>query len=305
MPYFPQRAFFRAIESELPENTSLIQWTADHLDLSYASAQRRVSGDKELSAGELIQLTMLVPTAAQRVLEAYPLRDSSLITDNSFSSKDDFLVYLRNIRDLFKGALASGDALLQYVAYDFPIFLFLPHSLMLEYKFAFWSNRLRDGLEELPPETYILAREIYSIYLQMDSEELWNPAAINIQLRQLDLNLESGLLNEGQYQNLKDYLFRVLKEQHNWAREEKKSAGGAYKLYSHTDITITNGALLSFGNTKQMMGAYAHVKFFSSRSLSHISGFLEDWDFHIRMAKQVTHASPGMLKEWENDSLAV
>lgn len=304
MSYFPQRAFFKAIEAELPENTSLIQWTADHLDLSYASAQRRVSGDKELSAGELIQLTMLVPIAAQRVLEAYPLRDSSLITDNTFSSKDDFLVYLRNIRDLFKRALESGDALLRYVAYDIPIFLFLPNSLMLDYKFAFWSNRLRDGLEALPPETYLIAREIHSIYQQMNSEELWNPQALAIQMRQLDLNLETGLLNEGQYQNLKDYLHRLLKEQHGWARSEKKAEGGAYRLYSHTDITITNGALLTFGTTQQMMGAYAHVKFFSSQSSSHINGFKEDWDFHIRMAKQVTHSSPGNLKEWEKASLS-
>ncbi len=302
MPYFPQRAFFKAIEAELPEKSSLIQWTADHLDVSYASAQRRVSGDKELSAGELIQLTMLVPIAAQRVLEAYPLRDSSLITDNSFSSKEDFLQYLRNIKSLFQKAFDSGDAFLQYVAYDFPIFLFLPNSLMLEYKFAFWSNRLRDGLEPLPPEAYIIARDIYSIYQKMNSEELWNPGALRIQIRQLDLNLESGLLNQGQYAGLRSFLQRIQKEQYAWARAEKKQGGGAYRLYSHEDITITNGALLSFGSTQQMMGAYAHVKFFSSQSQAHIKGYQEDWSTHLRLARQVTHGAPGLIKEWEEAS---
>ncbi|QNR24297.1 hypothetical protein [Croceimicrobium hydrocarbonivorans] len=302
MSYFPQRAFFRAIEAELPEKTSLIQWTADHLDLSYASAQRRVSGEKELSAGELVQLTMLMPVAAQRVLEAYPLRDSSLITDNTFNSKEDFVQYLRNIRSLFQNALKSGDALLQYVAYDIPIFLFLANSRMLEYKFAFWSNRLRDGLEELPPEAYVLSRDIYSIYQQMDSEELWNPKARHIQLRQLELNLESGLLNEGQYAELKGFINRIQEQQYQWAKAEQKEGGGAYRLYSYEDITITNGALLSFGNVQQMMGAYAHVKFFSSRATTHIEGFKQDWNAHIRAAQMVTHGPPGLLKQWQEQT---
>ena len=302
---FAQSKFIAILRQNISEPDQLNQYLQDNLNLNYQAARRRISGDAALSLDELSTLMHLCPAIIGPTLGLLGIKD--LLTTNlyCFTNEDEFMQYLQKIRTMMSEAVASGEAKLRYVARDLPLYLYLRDEVMLNYKFGYWTNTLSgDQFPVLRANTHRVARELYDLFLSIDSEELWRTGLVKEHNHQLLHAFEAGYINEARYLQLQSATASILSRAGSWTRTECKSTG-TYCLRHVNPLTMYNGGYLCTKTNEQIFGAFSRAQFLASTDPITIRIFNSDFEYHWKVAQPVTHASPSHLNTWLQTELAV
>lgn len=280
MSYFQQISFLRFVEAELPTDYTLHHFLMDFFDISRSAAYARIMGERDLRSEEIAKLSAEFPQALEKFF-AQPknLGDYALSQTSQFSDEEELWVYLDRIRSLFQRAV-EAEAVLYYTALDYPLFYFLADPDLLNYKFAFWTNRiLESGIQPLRPNTQRLAREIYDLYRQCSSEEIWSARMVERQEEQVQVMADLALITEVQARTLN----RAFAAVHNQVKQDLKSKGRgdsvSFQVYQAPYSTLCNGGVLVFPQGESIyMGAFSTAQFIRSCSQQVVRKFREDFE---------------------------
>jgi hypothetical protein len=263
----PQQVFVDRLNAALPPGQSLAPVLSDLLEVSMDSAYRRINGKTAFSLAESLKV------ANEFRISLDGLRDPSQQNAHvSFQdlqpSLDSFEEYLDGLIQNLSQLKASPDTLLYYSCLDIPIFLNLSSPVTAAFKMYYWMHSILE-VEELQstvfepgiiPDRFIeKGRQVFEIYSQINSIELWTTNTLSSTLRQIEYYSNSGYIRSAAvkaeiYDDLKHIIDRVnlMAERGTKIldRVPEESEKNNYKLYE-SDIELTgNGALGVIGDYK-------------------------------------------------------
>lgn len=197
--------FIKRIKDVIPPNHSLVDELADVLAISTDSAYRRIRGETSLTIDEVsklcshykISFDVFGGNLAGSVTFNYHLLGNETL---------NFVNYLQNIRDdLKKIKQASDKKEIIFAAEDLPIFHHFRYPALSAFKLFYWKKSILNSPEldnqrfspdVVSDEVLAVVTDIYRLYLDVPSIEIWTDDTLNSTLKQVQYYWESGLFTD-------------------------------------------------------------------------------------------------------------
>lgn len=259
--------FISRIREVIPPSHSLVDELADTLGISNDSAYRRIRGETSLTIDEVSKLC----TRYKLSFDVFGDNLGGTVTFNYHHLENDvvrFETYLRNIRDDLKKIRATEKKELIFAAEDVPIFHHFSFPLLSAFKLFYWNKSILNApsLEGkkfdpalIPQELIALGDEIYSLYQNVPSVEIWTDDTLNSTLKQIEYYMESGLfLDKAQALSVCDQVAAMVAGIQRQAEHSVKFSGENpppglepnYTLYNSELMVGNNCILVTMGSTK-------------------------------------------------------
>ena len=196
-------------EVKKKSNDKLVDVLVESLAISSDSAYRRIRLEKIFTLDELIRLSNtfsisidrhITSTSSDSVLFSFPYKSSQFNMEEYFSK---ILAHLKQVKD------ANG--VLYYSAKDIPIFHFFQDKKLLAFKLHYWLNTMNNtshgvnsefSYDFVPASLAKLTKQIYAIYCQINTHEIWNYETLTRTSTQITYYYELGILTEKQANDL-------------------------------------------------------------------------------------------------------
>lgn len=195
-----QSLFIQAMKQASAQQMNLADELSDVLQISADSAYRRLRGETAFSLNEAatlcqhfgIPLESLISSNAQSVMfnTAIPLQDPG-----------GFTQYLQGLGQGIAQVADGPSAEIVYAGEDLPVFYSLMLPSLARFKMCYWSKSIlnipdmqRKRVEEveLPEEWKQISTKIKSLFLKVNSIEIWNQDTLKSTLEQFRYYWESG-----------------------------------------------------------------------------------------------------------------
>jgi hypothetical protein len=255
-----QVLFLQKIKSALPAAISLADELADILGVSSDSAYRRIRGTTALTLEEVITLS----THFKISLDSFLNFSTGMVTfnyaviDNKIES---FKGFLEKQRDDLKKIVATENSHITYACEDIPVFHNYRYPKLASFKIFYWLKSIMNveelegqkfSQELIPQELKDIGENIYKLYSQVPSTEIWTDTTIQSTIKQIEFYWESGIFETKESalevcEELKKELTDIEKQ----ASLGKKTGNGKdlgreisdYQLY-FSEIEMTNNCVL-------------------------------------------------------------
>ncbi|MBI3511455.1 MAG: hypothetical protein HY064_12390 [Bacteroidetes bacterium] len=199
-----QSQFIKKLKETVSSNTSLVDEMADLLSVSTDSAYRRIRGETALTIDEVTKLCTHYRIPFDFV--GKPEKSfGSTVTFHYHHLSDDlenFRGYLMNILNDMKRIKAADQKEIIFSGVDIPIFHHFGFLNLSAFKLFYWTKSILNvsqyegkkfDITAIPTELKDFIAEIYSLYLEIPSIEIWSEDTINSTLKQVEYYWESGL----------------------------------------------------------------------------------------------------------------
>lgn len=276
-----QLQFLNRIREMIPENHAFVDELSDVMNLSTDSIYRRLRGETALSIDEVALLcrhykisfdTFAHPNA--QVNFQYHLLKNPL----------DFKLYLQDIRDDMQRIASAPNKQIVYAAIDIPIFHHFAYPELGAFKMFYWLKaivnlpQLEDSKFDpkvVNEEMATLGKEIYELYCQIPSVEIWTADTVNSLVKQIEFFWESG-----NFQKNEDAILiceQAIEELNHIERQAaisskkvngESSEASRYLLYE-SDIEIGNNCILT--QKSEELAVYLSVHTFNKMLTRHPS----------------------------------
>lgn len=262
-----QTNFIARIREVIPPSHSLVDELADVLNISNDSAYRRIRGETSLTIDDVSKLC----THYKLAFDVFGSNMGGSVTFNYHHLENDvskFETYLRNIRDDLKKIKHVEKKELIFAAEDVPVFHHFRHPLLSAFKLFYWNKSILNTPELegkkfdpsfVPPALPELVREIYSLYVEIPSVEIWSADTMNSTFKQIEYYVESGLFTS------KEQALAVCKDVETMITDIQKQAENSckfigenpppghennYTLYNSELMIGNNCILVTMGGSK-------------------------------------------------------
>jgi transcriptional regulator with XRE-family HTH domain len=238
---------------------------AEVLQVSPDSVYRRLRGETALTVDELLKICrhyhlspdVLTQTESGVVNFQYQL----------LQSQEDFFQYFCSFRDQLRQLAKAGkQAQVIYAADDVPIFHHFQFPEHAAFKMYFWMKSVLNiqslagkkfTPDMLPAPLLAVGREVYDLYCQVPSIEIWTEESANSTLNQILYCWESGL-----FEHHRDAA-KIVEQTHQLVEQVEQQAevssklsgarnGGDFSMY-HAEIQIGNNIVLVKAGPQQMV----------------------------------------------------
>lgn len=195
-----QALFIQAMKKAFTQQMNLADELSDVLQISADSAYRRLRGETAFSLNEAaalcqhfgIPLESLISSSTQSVMfnTAIPLQDPG-----------GFTQYLQGLGQGIAQVAGGPAAQIVYAGEDLPVFYSLMLPSLARFKMCYWSKSIlnipdmqRKKVEEveLPEEWKQISAKIKTLFLKVNSVEIWNQDTLKSTLEQFRYYWESG-----------------------------------------------------------------------------------------------------------------
>lgn len=267
-----QKSFFERIrQKHQSEDENLARELTKLLNLSEASAYRRINGQTPLTFDELQQLTNYYRISIDEFFAFAELEGKPHLAFSWQSGFDQEHAYRGFLTWLLNDLEQTHDQKTRIIfhAKDFPVFFNFVFPEIGEFKSFFWQKTLmrvegfkykKYACEHLPSDNLDLGQRIFRRYSELDSMELWNDEVLTSILKQISYCHEVGYMSTKQdtiilLQKLKELvcLWRDMAEEgkkHVPARPGE--GGGKFELYQNEIILGDNSILLEQGHDRRI-----------------------------------------------------
>lgn len=255
-----QKQFLRKIEDVIPSSSSLVTELSDILEISSDSAYRRLRGETLLTIDEITKLCRQFRVS----FDAFDIPDSGSVTfqyTRMNSEEVNFEAFLQSIFIDLKKILASKEKQIIYACEDIPVFQNYNFPEVAAFKIFYWMKSIMNvpamekekfDITMVQDNLKIVAKQIYDIYSQVPSIEVWTDTTVHSTLKQILFYWESGM-----FKSAEDALavcialrreLETIQEQAEAGKkflngDKNQGFGGDYVVY-HSDIEITNNCVL-------------------------------------------------------------
>ncbi|WP_299455062.1 hypothetical protein [uncultured Microscilla sp.] len=264
-----QQRFLQKLKAIIPSNYSLVDELADLLQISTDSAYRRIRGETAVSMDEVVRLCQhyKIPLGLLGADQTDGVTfNYKLVSDHTESFKE-YLTKL--LADLQKIRSAHPKQVI-YAAADVPLFHHFNYPEQAAFKFFYWLNSVSNlpTLEGksftpsvIPAELIALGKQVYDVYCDIPSIEIWTEESANSTIKQIDYYWEAGLFEQQAdavlvVEQLAEMLHSIqtMAKQRNKnlanPANSKKNEKENFLLY-HSEIQIgNNNILVQVGSTK-------------------------------------------------------
>jgi len=194
-----QQQFVQHIKDLIPENESFVDILADLLEISTDSAYRRIRGETAMTIDEVSVLCNHFKISFDTF--SYTSSENVTFSYNLMHDIGGFKLYLKAIRDDMMQIAKTQNNKIIYTAVDVPIFHHFNYPMLAAFKFYYWlkavvneptfeNRKFEKSL--IDQETTDLGKDIYRLYSQIPSVEIWSDSSINSLLKQIEFFWESG-----------------------------------------------------------------------------------------------------------------
>ncbi|HTL82139.1 MAG TPA: hypothetical protein VL651_10565, partial [Bacteroidia bacterium] len=185
-----QSQFIQKLKESIPANTSLVDEMADLLSISTDSAYRRIRGETALTIDEVTKLCNHYKMGFDFTGKPEGGFGSSVTFNYHHLSDelDHFRSYLINIRNDMKRIKSSVMKEILFAAEDILIFHHFCFPHLAAFKLFYWTKSILNirefegkkfDISAIPAEFTDLTAEIYNLYVDIPSLEIWSLDTIN------------------------------------------------------------------------------------------------------------------------------
>lgn len=193
-----QLRFLERIKDSLPTNASFIDEIADVLEISNDSAYRRLRGETALTITEV----SLLCTNYNISFDMFANNNQTVSFNyNKLQNTSEFTEFLTSIMLDMQKIQKSENNQIIYAAVDIPIFHHFNFPELSAFKMYYWMkavvgvdefNNKKFSVEIIDDEISKIGKEIYKLYLNIPSIEIWTTETINSLIKQIEFFWESG-----------------------------------------------------------------------------------------------------------------
>ncbi len=244
----------------------LVDVLMDTLHVSLDSAYRRIRLEKILTLDEIIKISNTFNISIDQLI-SHDTSDSVLFSFPFKSSQFDLEEYFEKILEHLK-KVKEANGIMYYSAKDIPIFHFFQDKKLLAFKFHYWLNTMNHddeimnkefNYDFIPASIAELTRKIYSIYIQIQTHEIWNYETLTRSSSQITYYYEMGILNKTQARELQIRLIDLIDHIEHECKIGKKyfidnepmSTEENYQLYYNEIMAADNSIYAEYGNIKE------------------------------------------------------
>lgn len=264
----------------IPPHISLNTWITEKLDISASSASRKITGTTPFNMSEISKILAVFPNLASCLIPTSERK--TLLTGQfvDFNSRTEVANYLQTIKQTLELAISKGWSL-HYFGRDLPIFHFFSSPLLFKYKVSVWCNDLGpESIEIIDDRLWAMAKDIYQLYLRMDTQEIWYRNLMKNQLYQLQYHYLLDKLSAEQVEMLLTTYRELVEKMKTWCTKGEKE-NGSFQLHITNYTLLNNGGVLLDGKKPLLlMTSLSSVFFLSTQHLVAIDHFCRDYDFH-------------------------
>lgn len=234
-----QNNLFQIIKSKLNTDSNLAKAIAESLNVSLDAAYKKIKGERLIDLAELQVLLSIykIPIAELDKVNNYGKVwfNFNPIGSNDFTYKN----YLQQMVNNLSMLIANNVKYIIYSAKEIPMFYNFMFPELGCFKSFVWQKSIlnlkpfkdeRFSIYELDLEIIELGNQIYKLYNQIRSKEIWNYETVNCTYRQIDFYKIAGL-----FANNESY--ELIMEQYN-------------KLLNHIEIQTAIGRKIDY-NTNE------------------------------------------------------
>lgn len=264
-----QRTFFEMVKERVSDHEILVDVITDLLHCSRDSAYRRIRGTTDLSLNDTVVIARHFGIPLNHLIGQSS--NSVLFEKESFiRSIDDFRNHLKKSLTQLKSIRNHKGHQLIYLAKDLPLYYQFRFPKMSAFKMFVWLksfygiDRLEGfhyELDMIPRDLLELGKEIWEVYADINSVEIWNDTTILSLLNQLEYYYESGLLNSKEeaiaiceeYQDLMKLIYQqALRGKKSHASNPNEFTSANYKMYYHEILVMDNHILAELDSNKRI-----------------------------------------------------
>lgn len=194
-----QKQLLEKLKSELPLGTSLNEAIATALDMSYDAAHRRTSGKSKFSLEESVILAKYYDLSLDRLFEN--TKDDIIAVEKTkpIHNEEELQIYFDNSYQSLQPLLNQNESRILYSAKDIPLFYTLESNLLSRFKMYVWLKLLDPTMASKGFENFSLnistlksAKELGSLYQNLNITEIWDVTTVNSTLKQIHFYNEAG-----------------------------------------------------------------------------------------------------------------
>jgi hypothetical protein len=254
-----QAQFIQLLKESIPANHSLVDEMADLLDVSTDSAYRRIRGETALTIDEVSKICSHYRIPFDQAGIKGGKGDSVTFSYNHLSkSSESFEAYLNNILADIRHIKSLGNKEIIFAAEDVPIFHHFSFPKLSAFKIFYWSRSILNTTDmegkkyepsAVPQKLMDTVSEIYEMYLQVPSIEIWSEDTLNSTLKQVEYYWDSGLFrNKSDMMDVLDDISEMIKRIEWQAAHSTKFRGEVPGASSIENYTLYNSELMIGNN---------------------------------------------------------
>ncbi len=224
------------------ENKSLIDVVSESLDISYASAQRRVSGNAKLSIEEAVKLAKDFRLSIDNV---YKIGDQDIIPFHKTqitTNIKDFINYFSGFCQQLDIIATIENTSIIYATKDLAVTCTFESDFLSKFKIFVWQKLLNPSFKdklftnfEIPAALKKAYREMGEKYDETDVTEIWDITTLNSTLKQIHYYLSVNQLTNYDALIICKELRKTIKRLKEKAYPESK-----FRLYYNELIVMGN-----------------------------------------------------------------
>lgn len=261
-----QLRFLEKVKSLIPPNHSVVDELSDLLELSADSTYRRLRGETPLTIDEIEKICRHFRIS----FEVDEGVDSSSVTFKYGLLKNisDFKEYLTSIRDDLIKIKSVEKKQIFYAAVDIPVFYNFRYRELGLFKVYYWMKsvihdtsfeHVKYILHKDHDELLSIGKEIYELYTEIPSIEIWNEGTIISLRKQIEYIWDSGFFENKEdaitiCDQFMDLLVLIQKQAEHqtkqFTNETPVEGGGKYSLYTSETEIGNNCILVTLGDLR-------------------------------------------------------
>lgn len=302
------------VKEMIPSNVSFVDELTDLLGISNDSIYRRMRGETALTIDEVEKICIKYRFSFDSFINS-KLATVTFNYNSLFDSEESFEAYLRSILNDLKLIKRAKNKNIIYAAKDIPLFHNFKFKEVAAFKIFYWMRSVIDvpSLQGKKYEPSLISdnilnigSEIYEIYSQVPSVEIWSEGSLISLFKQIEYYWESGLFKDKKdaailCEKVKEQLDLIQKQAETSTKiisdnKSIKEFENNYTLY-YSEIEIGNNCILV--NVENNLSTYVTHNTFNKLITSNQSFCLETEQWLKNMMKKSTLIS-GVSEKYRN-----
>jgi len=265
-----QQVLLERLQSELPQNTSIIEAVATALELSYDAAYRRVSLKSKLTINEGVELARYYNISLDSLIGKSQVNYVAVEVTKTIANEEELEAYFKKSYESLVPLLKKRTSRILYSAKDIPIFYTLKGDLLSNFKIYVWLKLLDSNLEYQNFETFTpnlslvqAGKKLGSLYQNLNTTEIWDITTINSTLKQIHFYYEAGQIQTAMALEL----CKALKQLIQSISIKLKSNEKQFLLYYNELLLMNNSVLVSTPEIQSLYIPYTILSYYKTNDI--------------------------------------
>lgn len=290
-----QLSFVRLLQKHLPAHAKPADIIADVLNISTASAYRKLSAQTPFSLTEIATLCSHYLISLDEAMYSDPNQVVIFKKTEEVTDLESLVGYFQTTLQQLQALRNIPEATLYYAARDLPLFFYFRFPVLGAFKTLVWLKDSGQSLleknevfdfDKVPKEVLDLGFKLNQAYYDLPTSEIWTPRTMANVFEQIQYYYRSGLLRREDAIRVLEDVSNVIDEREVRARDNEKKSKIKAELYSCDFLMMSNGALAKLGTKRMAWVAFSGINFVHTTN----PYFCEDYEKAFRQ-----HANLGVL----------